>query len=137
MNHKETKFVCLNCLIELKQHNGTLKDLGDNLTHVFCDKCGLEGVEIDISDDIPEIDLKGFPISRPIDGDKIEPVTVDNMEEWGIEEIKPKSKNMVYNINGVECMLVQATPNAQTVDIFIDGKYSGVLAVRDIMDGLL
>lgn len=48
-----------------------------------------------------------------------------------------ESKNMVFNINGTECMLVQATPKAKSIDIFIDGKYSGVLSVRDIMDGLL
>lgn len=118
----ESKYVCTNCLTELKQHNATLKDLGDNFTHVFCDKCGIEGIDVSLPH---------------FDDDKLGAVTEDNMEEWGTEEIKPKSKNMVYNINGVECMLVQATPNAQTVDIFIDGKYSGVLAVRDIMDGLL
>lgn len=68
MSENEGKYVCMNCLIELKQHNGTLKDMGDNYTHVFCDKCGNEAVDVN---------LPSF------DGDKLGLVTEDNKESWG------------------------------------------------------
>lgn len=109
----ESKYVCMNCLIELKQDNAHLEDMGDNCTHVFCDKCGNEGIDVNLP---------------YFDGDKLGEVTEDNKESWGME-----SKNMTYNIEGRECMLAQATPQARTIDIFIDGKYMGLINVKDII----
>lgn len=44
-----------------------------------------------------------------------------------------ESKNMTYNIEGRECVFVQATPKAKTMDVFIDGKYKGLINVKDIV----
>jgi hypothetical protein len=110
---RESKYVCMNCLIELKQNNSHLEDMGDNYTHVFCDKCNNEGIDVNIP---------------PYDCDKIGEVTEDNKESWGME-----SKNMTYNIDGHECMFAQASPRAKTIDVFIDGKYQGLINVKDII----
>ena len=46
-------------------------------------------------------------------------------------------KSMIYNINDIECMLVQATPQAKTIDVFINGQYRGLLNVTDIIEDIL
>jgi len=43
-------------------------------------------------------------------------------------------KAMFYNVDGNQCLLVQASPESKTLDIFINGRYKGFKAIRELIE---